>query len=297
MPHVIIPFPGNESLARGLAAASGGVIVPLEFRHFPDGEMYLRVTEAVEGRVAVVACGLEHPNERVLGLSLLTSTLRDLGATRVLLVSPYLPYMRQDRAFQTGEGVSAAHFARLLSTIIDELVTVDPHLHRIRRLDDIFSIPTHTVRAAPQIATWIAHNIADPVLIGPDVESEQWVARVAALVRCPFLVLEKQRCGDRDVEISISDPALLRGRSPVLIDDIISTGQTMIAATRQVAAFAGRNPVCVGVHAVFAGNAYEELLHAGAGRVVTCNTIPHFTNRIDLHHDMGKCVASAAAAT
>lgn len=286
MSCVVIAYPGNEALAIALGDRLGGETVPLEFRYFPDGEIYLRVGAAVGGRSVVVACSLDRPNEKATGLYLLASTLKDLGAARILLAAPYLGYMRQDKAFHEGEGVSARHFASLLSGIFDGLATVDPHLHRIHRLQEIYTIPARVVAAAPAISAWIAKYVPVPALIGPDSESEQWVSEVAAGAKCPFVVLEKQRRGDRDVEVTLSDVTVLRDRTPVLIDDIISTARTMIAASKHIVAGGLGSPVCIGVHAIFAGTAYEDLMRSGARRVVTCNSVQHSTNEIDLYPEI-----------
>ncbi len=279
----VIAYPGNEALALALGERLGGDSIPLEFRHFPDGEIYLRVGAAIAGRTVVIACGLDRPNEKAIGLYLLASTLKDLGAGRILLAAPYLGYMRQDKPFHVGEGISARYFARLLSGVFDGLVTVDPHLHRIRSLQDVYTMPTRVVAAAPEISAWIAKHVPAPALIGPDSESEQWVSEVAKGANCPFVVLEKQRHGDRDVEIALRDIEPLRGRTPILIDDIISTARTMIAASRHIIASGLGPPVCIGVHAIFAGTAPDDLMRSGARKIVTCNTIQHSTNEIDLY--------------
>lgn len=291
MPTAILAYPGNDDLARSIAAQLAAELVPLEFRHFPDGELYLRVAGDVGGRRVIIACGLERPNEKAIGLYLLASTLRELGAQRIFLAAPYLGYMRQDQTFRPGEGVSARYFAQFLSSFLDGLATVDPHLHRIHDLHEVYAIPTRVVAAAPAISAWVAGNVDAPVIIGPDSESEQWVSQVAEGARCPFVVLEKRRFGDRHVEVSVPEPARLRNRTPVLIDDIISTAKTMIAATRHIVGAGHRPPVCVGVHAIFAGAAYDDLSRSGATRIVTCNTVPHPTNAIDVHPALVQAVA------
>lgn len=292
MSHVVLAYPGNERLGAAITARLGGAIVPIEFRNFPDGEIYLRVAGQVAGNVAIVACGLDQPNDKAVGLYLLASTLRDLGARRILLAAPYLGYMRQDRSFRDGEGVSARYFSRFLSSFVDGLATVDPHLHRIRELGQIYTIPTRVVAAAPAMSAWIARHVEAPVLIGPDSESEQWVSQVADGAKCPFVVLEKQRRGDREVEVSLPDLDKLRGKTPVLVDDIISTARTMIAAVGHVVRAGLPAPTCVGVHAIFAGSAHEELLHSGAARVVTCNTVPHMSNAIDVYRDVAEGIGA-----
>jgi ribose-phosphate pyrophosphokinase len=108
------------------------------------------------------------------------------------------------------------------------------------------------------------------------------VSDVAARTGCAYSVLRKQRSGDRSVLITLPDLAPLRGCTPVLVDDIISSGQTMAATVRELAALEFAAPICVGVHSVFAGDALAVLQAAGAARVVSCNTLPHATNAIDV---------------
>lgn len=294
MTMAFVPYPGNEALAADLAAACGGVVIAVEHRNFPDGETYLRVCGDVSGRTVVIACGLDRPDAKTLGLYLLSSTLRALGARRLILAAPYLGYMRQDRVFRDGEGVTARYFAQLLSGFLDGLVTVDPHLHRIHDLSEVYSIPTRAVAAAPAIAAWIAANVEAPVVVGPDVESEQWASDVARRAGCPFVLSQKTRRGDRSVEVAVPDLQAWRDRTPVLIDDIISTAKTMIAAVRHVRATMPKAPVCAGVHAVFAEGAYQDLLAAGPSRIVTCNTVGHETNAIDVRPAIAAALAALA---
>jgi ribose-phosphate pyrophosphokinase len=238
---------------------------------------------------------LHDPDSKIPALLFAASTARELGAARVGLVAPYLAYMRQDKRFTEGESVTSLHFAKLISRYVDWLVTVDPHLHRRTSLDDIYSVPSIVVHAAPLLAQWIRANVDSPVLIGPDSESEQWVSEVAREANAPWLVLEKIRRGDRDVSVSIPDPGALRDRTPVLVDDIISTARTMMAAAHHLAGRGLAPPVCVGVHAVFAGTAYADLAAAGVARVVTCNTIAHESNAIDVSGPLAEAVGSLTA--
>ncbi len=220
------------------------------------------------------------------------SVLGEKKAGRIVLVAPYLPYMRQDRVFRPGEGTSARHFAAWLCGWIDGLVTVDPHLHRIHSLDEIYDVPSRVVAAAPEMALWIGAHLANPALIGPDEESAQWVAGVASIVKAPWAVLKKIRHGDHEVEVSLPDADRLRGCTPVLVDDIMSTAATMMAAIRQLQRLGFRDPVCVAVHAIFAGDAYQALRDCGAARIVTCNTIIHPSNAIDVHARIADAVVA-----
>ncbi|MDZ4142706.1 MAG: ribose-phosphate pyrophosphokinase [Sideroxydans sp.] len=282
MKPVLLPLPGNEAQAQALAQRLDAVIGQFMVRRFPDGETYLRIETELAGRTVIVVATLDRPDDKLLPLLFTAATAKELGAACVGLVTPYLAYMRQDQRFLSGEAVTSVYFAQLLSASVDWLVTVDPHLHRRDSLDEIYSIPSYVVHAAELVSTWIRQHVDSPVIVGPDSESEQWVAAVASASGAPYVVLRKIRRSDHEVEVSVPDVERWRAHTPVLVDDIISTARTMIETVGHLRRAGLPPPICIGVHAIFAGDAYESLLSAGATRVVTCNTIVHVSNAIDL---------------
>ena len=282
MRPVILPFPDNAETAASLAKRLDAEVGAVTWRRFPDGETYVRIETPVTGRATILVCTLSRPDEKMLPLLLTAATAKDLGASRVGLVAPYLAYMRQDARFQPGEGITSTYVARLLSQAVDWLVTVDPHLHRHRSLAEVYSIPTRVAHAAPLIAKWIRRHVSSPVVVGPDGESAQWVQAVADEAGAPWVVLTKTRRGDRDVQVSVPEVERWRGRTPVVVDDLISTGRTMIETVGHLTRAGLPAPICVGVHALFAEGAYADLVAAGAARVVTCNTVPHASNALDV---------------
>ena len=282
MKRSIVAWEDAGTLAAALARGLGCRFSPAALHVFPDTETSVRIApDAAADRVLVVA-SLDHPNTKILPLLFLARTLRDYGAKSVALVAPYLAYMRQDRRFADGEGISARYFAGLLSAYFDGLVTVDPHLHRISSLDEIYTMPTRVVHAAPAVADWIARCVERPLLVGPDRESAQWVADLAQRAGCPFIVLEKKRRGDRRVEVSVPDVQRWLRHTPVLFDDIIATGRTMLETVVQLQKAGLPAPVCIAVHGLFADACDRLLLQAGAARVVTTNSVRHGTNDIDV---------------
>lgn len=287
----ILAYPGNSEVAESLCRALHAEPVAFEMRHFPDGETYLRIDSDVRGCAVALVCTLKDPDSRFLPLVFAADTLRELGARQVGLVAPYLAYMRQDQRFLAGEAVTSASFARLLSARFDWLVTIDPHLHRRRSLNEIYTIPTEVVHAAPLLTKWIRENVERPLVVGPDAESEQWVSEVAQAIPCPYLVLQKVRHGDRSVEVSpVSEIRRWADSTPVLVDDIISSAATMSETVRQWREAGLPAPICLGVHGIFAENAYERLQQAGVSRIVTTNCIPHRTNGIDVSGSLVKSV-------
>ena len=272
----------GDALGASLAARLGWTRVEHELRAVPDGESYIRMLSDVGGAEVTVLADLARPNARALELLLVAATLRAQGARRVALVAPYLPYMRQDCAFKPGEAVSSRHFAALLDAHFDALLTVDAHLHRYATLDELYTIPARNLTAAGLLADWVRAHVAAPLLIGPDTESAQWVSGAARALDCPWLVLEKNRSGDRSVRVRGHIDPVHRDRAPVLLDDMIATGRTLIEGCRLLAEAGMRAPLVLAVHGIFAGDAYDALLAAGAGRIVTTNSIPHASNAIDL---------------
>lgn len=252
-----------------------------EFRRFPDGESYLRIRTSVSGAHCVVLADLSNPDAKYLAHLFLLETLRELGASSVGLVAPYLCYMRQDRRFNDGEAVTSSLFARSLSSHIDWLITVDPHLHRYHSLDEIYSVPTQVVQGAPALVAWLRGQ-DDILLVGPDAESEQWVSSIAQASNHPYVIGAKQRLGDRRVEVALPDISQYRGLKAIIIDDIISSGRTIGECVRVLRTQGMEAVLCAAVHGIFAEASDKYLLNTGLQSLVTTNTIPHSTNGIDV---------------
>jgi ribose-phosphate pyrophosphokinase len=279
---LFVALPGGARLAAGLAQSLQGDWTELAVHTFPDGETLARIDVPVKGRCVVLAGSLHHPDEKTLPLLFAADAARELGASQVGLVAPYLAYMRQDRRFHRGEAVTSRSYARLLSMSLDFLVTVDPHLHRWHSLEELYPIRTRAVSSAPAIARWVKENVVSPLLVGPDEESVQWVREVAELAGAPWSVMTKTRRGDRDVSVSFNGDAAWAGRTPVLLDDIVSTGRTLLAAAEALAKAGMPAALCIAVHALFEDDALATLLRGGVSRVISCDTIPHASNSVAL---------------
>ncbi|MES2919006.1 MAG: ribose-phosphate pyrophosphokinase [Pseudomonadota bacterium] len=280
-PHLLV-FPGNEGIALSLLGHLPARMDLLELHRFPDGESMVTLPPIDTGSDVLVVCSLDQPDSKLAALLFTADTAHEYGAGRVILVAPYLAYMRQDKRFHDGQAVTSRTFAVVISRHFDGLVTVDPHLHRYHSLSEIYSIPARHVSSAPAIAAWVHREVEKPVLVGPDEESAQWVQAIAELEGLPSTVLAKIRHDDFNVDVSLPDAQRWAGHTPVLVDDIISSAHTMIAAIGSLARIGLPAPVCIGVHGLFAGSALAELKAAGAARIVTCNCVPHPSNGIDV---------------
>jgi len=292
--RLVLPLPGNERLARQLASIGGWELGGIESRRFPDGETLVRIHADVSGKSCTLICSLARPDRDFLQLIFAADAVRELGAREVILVAPYLAYMRQDQRFQPGEAVTSRTFSRLVSSTFDRLVTVDPHLHRYPALSALYTIPTDTLHAAPLLADWIANAVKKPLLVGPDEESEQWVSSIAGRIGAPHAVFRKVRRGDRDVDIELPDLSAWRDHEPVLVDDIASSGRTLIEAARKLSLKGFSLPVAAVVHAIFAEDSYRHLA-AVCDRIVSADSVEHESNAIELAPLIANALAASGA--
>lgn len=273
MTAAIFAFSESVLAARALADALAIPCHDVAVHRFPDGESRVRV--AGQADRAIVYRSLDHPNDRLVELLLAASALRDGGSRSILLVAPYLGYMRQDIAFHPGEAVSQRVVGRLIADWFDGLVTVDPHLHRTPTLDIV--VPGRSallVSGAQILAAMLRADISrDAVIVGPDAESRAWVAQVADALGLEMLIGEKERLGDRSVTIRLPDAARVAGRPVVLVDDVVSSGQTLIDCARLLHAAGARSIEAAATHCLADAADRARLEAAGITRLRTTDTI------------------------
>lgn len=300
MTATLYAMPGNERFTDLLQWHTSYRRQSLVLHRFPDEETLVQLEAPLPDRPAVIVCTLDRPDAKLWPLMMAAATARELGASHVGLVAPYLAYMRQDARFHPGEAVSAQIFGRWLGDTFDWVVTADPHLHRHHGLEEIYPHPSSVVHAATELAAWVAAHVQKPLIVGPDDESAQWVTAVANLLCAPSVVAHKERRGDRDVSIRLPDLGQWREHTPVLLDDIIASGETMRQTLRVLRAQTSKPPVCVAMHGVFAEGALQGLCDEGAGVIITSNSIAGDTAQIDIsglvaHAIIGRCATPRPA--
>lgn len=271
-------FTEAEPAANRLAAALGIACAPVTVHRFPDGESLVRVHESAP--TALLYRSLDNPDAKLVELLLAAAALRDRGARRVMQVAPYLCYMRQDTAFNPGEAVSQRVIGGLLASAFDGVLTVDPHLHRTRVLSDVIpDIPAIAVTAAPLLAAAI-DPAQRPVLAGPDSESRQWVGEVARLAGLEFVIGAKQRRGDRDVSVTFADTLDIAGRPVVLVDDLVSSGRTLIEAAQALLAAGAARVDALAVHCLASQDDIAAMHAGGISSLRTTDTVGGPTSEI-----------------
>lgn len=291
---MLLYFEDESAGATRLAQAAHLPARMIARHRFPDGEIKLRLPETAPAQV-VIFRSLNDPNDKLIELLLAAQTARTLGAKHLTLVAPYLAYMRQDIAFQPGEAISQRIVGKFLSSLFNAVITVDPHLHRIAKLQEAVPLAQAVVLSgAPLLSDWIAGQRQRPLLMGPDEESAQWVAMAAARHGFDHAVCRKVRHGDRDIEIALPNIALT-GRQVVLLDDVASTGHSVARAAQRLLA-AGAMSVDVAVtHALFSGDALQVMQAAGIGDVWSTDCIAHPSNVVSMASTLAAALAQLQA--
>ena len=282
---MIITSCGNSvKIAKKIAKSMKCKYSPMKISLFPDNEMYMKFThKRVKGQVVVIVHSFQPlPNKSLFQVVFAAENAKQLGAKKVILVAPYLGFMRQDKMFNYGEAVSNSIMAKLLNNSVDRVITVDPHLHRISKMEDIFKIRAKNLTANKLIGDYVkkkSHNVA---IIGPDWESYQWAEVVAKEIGCEVSVFRKKRFSSRHVEEVMVKDIDLEGKNVVIVDDIISTGHTIIEAAKKVRKLGARSVTAICVHGLFVEGAVAKIKKAGVARVLSTNCIEHPTNAIDV---------------
>ncbi|HLC79576.1 MAG TPA: ribose-phosphate diphosphokinase [archaeon] len=282
---IIFPLQNGKKLAASIAKRSKAKLGELNIEHFPDGELHLRFEDDVRDKI-VVLVGSMHPlpSEALLEVVFASKTAKELGAKKVIAAIPYIAYLRQDKRFHPGECVSNRIMAWLVNSCCDKIITVDPHLHRITNLAYLFHIERKKLTANDLIAQYIRKKFKKEktVIAGPDIESSQWAKEIADSIGFESVIFLKQRFSSRHVKIHVTKEKEWKGKDVVIVDDIISSGHTMIEAVREIKKRKPKSVHCICVHGIFAEGAFEKLKKSGAKSIISTNSIEHKSNAIDL---------------
>jgi ribose-phosphate pyrophosphokinase len=283
MKPIIQCLPEAAQQAARLADRLDTALHEIDVHQFPDGE--LRVTIGPVTPTTIIFTSLDQPNDKLLAILFAAEALRRGGAMRLVLVAPYLCYMRQDAAFHDGEAISQRVIGKVIAQTVDRVITVDAHLHRTKNLADIFpGIEADNLSAMPAIVDYLIAAGFDPktIIVGPDAESEPWVRDLTRRLKADYAVAQKIRHGDRSVEMAFADPAMFAGRPVLLVDDIVSSGGTLLACARTLAVAGARSVDAVITHALFAPELSTAFREAGLGSIRSTDSVSHPSNAIEL---------------
>ena len=253
-----------------------------EFKVFADGESKFTLHEKVEGKSVFVVQSTYNPvDQHIFQLLLASHQLSEAGA-KVTAVVPYLAYARQDKQFLPGEGVTLGVVAHLMRSMgVRRLVTVD--IHSAEGLA-LFSFPTYSVSAIPSLVEYAKSELGlkNPVVMSPDFGGSKRTEAFAQLYGAKFLQLSKTR--DKATGgVSVKESNLEVADSEVIIvDDIISQGDTVKAAADAVLKQGAKRVLAVCVHGLFVADALQKLEKASVEPIICTNSVPSRFSRVDV---------------
>lgn len=281
MTPVIYTFPSYQQQGKAIANSLNIPCFDIMVHHFPDKESLVTLPSNKSEHV-IFCLSLDYPNNKLIELLFACQTARKQGVKRLSLVAPYLCYMRQDKSFNEGEAVSQHIIGQWLSDSFDDVITVDPHMHRIKSLDEVIPDTNTIVLSATQLLGNFVKSLNQPVhLLGPDEESLQWVKKVAAISHSPYSVATKKRLSDINVEIQL--PANdYQNQHIILIDDVISTGHTVAQTAIKLYSCGARQVDVIATHALFTKDAIVTLNNSNIKNIWSSDSISHETNKITL---------------
>ncbi len=253
----VIGGTASTALAERISRELGNAPFGIPFtKRFPDGELYVRVGGRLEGDDVVVVQSTR-TDQDFLELLLLQDAVREAGARRTLVVVPYFGYARQDRRFFPGEPVSARALCRHVELDADIVVTVD--LHSAQTLAH-FAKPAFEASGIPAIARLLRERPTD-ILVSPDKGGIDRVRRMAQLLDRPWFALEKKRIDSEHVELTLPPelPLPIEGKHLVLIDDVISTGGTIVEAAKLLKKRGAGAISAACTHGLFLRDAFERI--------------------------------------
>jgi len=283
----VVGCSGAKHISRKISEKMNANYSELELKKFPDGEINIRFKKDLKNKnVLLIQSFYENINEKIVEILFAYYSAKDLGAKKIKLLALYFPYFRQDKRFIKGQGISIKSMSKIFC-VFDKIFVVEPHLHRIKKIKQILPHGKR-ISVIPLIANYFKNlKINDFIFVGPDSESSQWTKNVAKILKKEYFILRKKRYGSRNVKIKLNKKIDIENKNIVIIDDIISTGGTMLKTIKELKKLKPKQIYCVGIHGVFADKKILEELEKEA-KIISTNTILSKLSKIDISDIAGE---------
>mgnify|MGYP006270245879 FL=1 len=279
---LVVAGPTSTDLARSLALELKAEVVPVESKTFPDGESYLRFERDLGGEeVVIVQSSFPAQNRSLIELFIMLDSAKDLGAERAVAVVPYLAYARQDKRFRSGEGISVKTIVKLIEASgADAFLTVDVHEPDIMKF---FRIPALNSTAMPTMGRYLAAlNLKKPNVIAPDEFAINLAESVAKVLNADHSFLRKHRDKVSGVPTTELREIDVKDRDAVIVDDMISTGGTVINVVKMLRE-EGVNEIYVAcTHPLLLGDAKPRILSAGVKKILGTDSVASDVSEVSI---------------
>jgi ribose-phosphate pyrophosphokinase len=280
---VIIAGPASVDLAKSISRNLNVKIIEPELKIFADGESKLRI-QSVNNKRCIIVQSLYPPSDRhIVQLLMIIHKCKKDNASKITVIIPYMAYARQDKAFLDEEIISIDVIAKLIENFgVDEVITID--IHNELSLS-YFSISIKNITAISLLADYIKKNvnIEQSIIVSPDKGGIKRAENFADLLKLPCLCLKKKR--DRNTGLVSIDENIgieVDGLDAILVDDMISTGESIVKSCKVLKKQNIRNVLVVCTHAILLDNAYERIMNSGAKELISTNSIPSLCSKVDI---------------
>jgi ribose-phosphate pyrophosphokinase len=279
---VIISDDQNSPLAKKISLNLHAEYKNIELRIFADGESKIRLDNMAKKNCIIIHSTYPPTDQHLMQLFMIMYKCKEDGAKDICVVSPYLAYTRQDKVFVDGEIITINLVGKILASLgITKLITIDSHKPNALN----YSFPTIDLTAIPSLSSYVKHNLTmnNPIVISPDEGGIERAKKFAELINANSISLVKTR--DRftgDVSVSLLDQGTLKNCDALIVDDMISTGTSIIKTTELLKKYHIGEVYAICTHALLLDDAKQKLLNSGIKEVISTNSIPNEFAKVDL---------------
>ncbi len=288
----------SRELASNISDRLGSRLINVEVRIFPDGESKIRIPDDITNDIALVVHSTHPPVDRhIMQLFFILSKVSRVASSIILLI-PYLGYARQDREFLEGEVVSIKVIADIISSYnIKAMLTFD--VHSMLALS-YFKMQVHNISAIPLLADYFINDIkvdaSNTIAVSPDTGGASRVEEFASIIGCKYVALKKSRdrvTGEVRIDMDSTSTTIdFKDKVAVIVDDMISTGSSVVTAIDAIKGLGCKDIYVACTHALLLDNAYKRILGAGARDIVASNTVPSIASKVDVSELASKNISS-----
>lgn len=263
----------NIKLAEKISKEAGIPLSGIELFRFADGEMGLNINESVRGADVFVVQSTSNPtNEHLMELLIFADAVKRASARSLTVIMPYYGYSRQDRKAKSRQPITAKLVADLLTVSgIDRVISMDLHAAQIQ---GFFNIPIDNFPAAPLLANYFLREkkVKDIVVVSPDHGGATRARRFAKIVDAPMAIIDKRRPEHNRAEV-MSIIGEVKGKTCIIIDDIVDTAGTLIAASEALIEAGALAVYATATHAIFSGDAVERIHNSSLSKIIVTDSI------------------------